>query len=234
MQVLLNDIFIGVPKTIGNNEAEDKMDQKWTSSIFKQSVSQPIWLGKTNLVGDQQADLVHHGGPEKAIFAYPVEHYSYWRKTISNITIYPGGMGENFSLTNQLETDVAIGDTYEIGEAVIQVSQPRQPCWKPARRFKQQEFALQIQRTGRTGWYFRVLQEGIVEKNQLLNLIDRPFPEWTIAKCNEVMHDSKNLKDSEELSACPSLAINWQRTLKNRVQKGIEPNLIKRIYGPNI
>lgn len=234
MGVLLESVFVGQSKTIGEKDATLPMDREWKSAIFKELVDGPIWLGKTNLAGDGQADLKHHGGPEKAVFAYPSEHYAFWKKELPDTEISPGGMGENFSLGNQLEEAAAIGDIYEIGEAVIQVSQPRQPCWKPARRFKVKNLALLLQNSGRTGWYYRVLKEGDVEAGQTLTLVERPYPEWTIEKCNTIMHLEKdNLEEARKLSQCDLLSTNWKDTLTKRVEKGENPDLRKRVIGPN-
>lgn len=234
MDVLLKKIFTGRPKTVGEKGAANPMDREWRSGIFKEPVSGPIWLGKTNLAGDGQADLKHHGGPEKAVFAYPSEHYSHWKKVLPEADVFPGGMGENFSLKNQLEESISIGDTFEVGEAVIQVSQPRQPCWKPARRFRIKNLALLLQNSGRTGWYYRVLKEGFVEAGQILKLVERPYPYWTIKKCNTIMHmDKDNLEEAKKLSECDSLSSNWKATLRKRVEKGEDPDLRKRVIGPN-
>ncbi|MFS0647408.1 MOSC domain-containing protein [Siminovitchia sp. 179-K 8D1 HS] len=234
MDAILKTVFVGQPKTIGEKDAENPMDREWRSGIFKEPVSGPVWLGKTNLQGDGQADLKHHGGPEKAAFAYPLEHYGYWKIELSDAGLLPGGMGENFSLRHQTEEDVAIGDIYEIGDAVIQVSQPRQPCWKPARRFKIKNLALLLQNTGRTGWYYRVLKEGYVEAGQSFALMERPYPYWTIEKCNTIMHTDKgNVEEAMELSQCKALSANWQTTLKKRALRKEIPDIRKRVYGPN-
>src|SRR5690606_3030507 len=127
-----------------------------------------------------------------------------------------------------------IGDTFQVGEAIVQVSQPRQPCWKPARRFKIKELALLIQNSGKTGWYFRVLQEGYVQAGDTSQLLERPCPEWTIAGCNEIMHvDKKNIEAAQKLASCKWLAPNWQATLMKRVEKNEESDLRKRVIGPN-
>ncbi|MFO1445606.1 MOSC domain-containing protein [Bacillus sp. Bva_UNVM-123] len=234
MDALLKKIFVGVPKTVGSKEAKDPMDREWRSGIFKEPIQGNIWVGKTNVAGDGQADLKHHGGPEKAVFSYPNEHYAYWQNELNHPHITAGGMGENFLMENMTEEMISIGDTFQIGEAIIQVSQPRQPCWKPARRFKMKELALLLQNTGRTGWYFRVLQEGFVEEGQKFTLLERPFSKWTIEKCNQIMHMEKdNLEEARELANCELLAINWKTTLHNRVEKGEISNIRNRIIGPN-
>lgn len=210
------------------------MDREWTSAIFKDPVTGPVWVGDTGLAGDGQADLENHGGPEKAIFAYALEHYAFWKKEHGIENISAGGMGENFSLGNVNEGLISIGDSFQIGEAIVQVSQPRQPCWKPARRFKIKTLALLIQNTGRTGWYFRVLKEGFVEAGQTFTLLDRPYPQWTIQKCNDILHSkAPNYDDMEKLAQCGQLAPKMRNTLAERLAKRELPDIRKRVYGPN-
>lgn len=225
-------ILTGKVKTLGNPEAKNPMDREWTTGIFKQPTEEQIWLSKTGLEGDEQGDKKNHGGPEKALFAYPIKHYKSWQEEL-DIDIDIGGMGENLAVLEMDEYSVCIGDTYKLGDAIIQVSQPRQPCWRPARRHRIKDLALRIQNTGRTGWYFRVLQEGHIISRIDFELIERPYPQWTIAAANEVMHVYKdNLKLTEELASVDLLSPNWKRTLNNRLQ-GRERDIRRRVYGPN-
>ena len=116
----------------------------------------------------------------------------------------------------------------------MQVSQPRQPCWKLSRRWRIKNLALQVQKTGKTGWYFRVLKEGYVQPDSLLVLRDRAFPQWTIARANEIMHHQRNDREAAaELAACPLLAPNWRETLSKRATKGINPDSRPRLFGAN-
>lgn len=226
-------MFAGKVKQMGIPNAVDPMDRQWESGMFKKEVEGSIWLGQIGLRGDEVADTKNHGGLEKALFTYPVTHYDDWRKELKLESIGIGSMGENLAVINIDEDSVCIGDTYQFGDGVIQVSQPRQPCWKPARRFRMIDFALRIQDSGRTGWYFRVLKEGFVHDKVELVLLERPYPEWTISKCNEVMHVKKDkLKLAEELASCELLAENWKKTLNKRLD-GEVSSIDKRIYGPN-
>ncbi|MGG3468729.1 MOSC domain-containing protein [Neobacillus pocheonensis] len=234
MDILLKSIFVGLPKTVGNKEAADLMDREWTSAIFKEPVQGPIFVGKTKINGDCQGDLEHHGGPEKAVLGYSLDNYTYWQGELGYTQIIPGGMGENFSMANIDEESIAIGDTFQIGETVVQVSQPRQPCWKPARRFKIKNLALLMQNTGKTGWYFRVLQEGVVEEGQTFTLVDRLYPQWTISKCNQILHGKEqNFAEMRELAHCELLAPGMRDTLEKRVEKGEAPDIRSRVFGPN-
>jgi MOSC domain-containing protein YiiM len=234
MDVLLKAVFAGLPQTLGEKEASHPMDREWTSAIFKEPVQGPIWVGKTGLTGDGQWDLKHHGGPEKAIFAYSLEHYTYWQKEQGFSELSTGGMGENLVVEHISEDGISIGDTFEIGGAVVQVSQPRQPCWKPARRFKIKNLALLLQNTGRTGWYFRVLKEGFIEKEQTFTLVDRPYPQWTIQKCNQIIHAREPVFEQlEELAQCELLAPGLRATIEKRIEKRETPDIRKRVFGPN-
>src|SRR5699024_3080903 len=148
--------------------------------------------------------------------------------------IGPGGNGENLAVMHMDEDSVCIGDIYELGEAVIQVSQPRRPCWKPARRHRDLELAKKIEQTGRTGWYFRVLQEVKVRANDEFVLVKRPSPEKTIGHMNEVNYHQKNnivlLENLRDSIFTPS---SWVETI-NRLLKGEKIDDKKRHYGPNI
>jgi MOSC domain-containing protein YiiM len=174
-------IQVGKPRAI---EAENP----WTTGFVKTATTGPLWLATTNLDGDGQADLVHHGGPHKAVCVYPAAHYPWWRQTLGKPDLIYGDFGENFTIDGLTESDICIGDVWTIGEATVQVSQPRQPCWKLARRWDIKTLALQVQHTGRTGWYFRVLVEGLVQRGMSIKLIERPNPQWTIAAANQLMH----------------------------------------------
>ena len=225
----VHKIFIGKVKQMGDPHAKDLMDRQWESSMFKDETDDQIWLGKTGLTGDE----MEHGEPEKAIFAYPIKHYTYWKDDLNTDSIDMGVMGENFAVLEMDEFTVCIGDTYKLGDAIIQVSQPKQPNWKHARRVKVIDFALQMQNSGRTGWYFRVLKEGKVLSRIDLELIDRPYPQWTIAACNEIMHVYKDdLRLADDLASCELLSENWRHILHRRL-RGQESSTEKRLFGPN-
>jgi len=229
----VHKIFTGKAKKLGDPNASDPMDKPWETGIFKTETTRQLWLGKTGLSNDEVGDKKRHGGPEKALFAYPIKHYTFWREDLALASIDIGGMGENLAVLEMDEYTVYIGDTYKFGDAVIQVSQPRQPCWRPARRYRKKDFALDIQKTGKTGWYYRVLQEGYVQPELDLELIERPYPQWSIAAANEVMHVyKKDLRLADELASCELLAENWKKTLWKRL-RGQESSVRRRVYGPN-
>jgi MOSC domain-containing protein YiiM len=193
----------------------------WTTGIFKEPAVGSVCLRFTQLDGDGQADLVNHGGRDKAVNVYPVEHYPYWRRQLGIQTLTHGAFGENFTTEGFLETEICIGDTFELGQAVVQVSQPRQPCWKLALKWQIKDLALQVEQTGKTGWYFRVLKEGLVSGSDEFKQIDHPFPQWTIEAANQIMHHRQDdFAAAIKLAACPLLSESWKRSLSHRAAVG--------------
>lgn len=220
-EATLVSIQVGQARQLGDNTAADYFDQEWRSAIFKEPVSGPIWVGATNVTGDQQANRQVHGGPDKAINVYPTEHLAHWR-TALQFEMQPGAFGENFATAGLTETDVCIGDVYRIGgsfgEVVVQVTQPRQPCAKLARRWRRKEFATDVIEAGKTGWYLRVIQEGTVEAGMPIELVERQHSEWTIAAANEVIYRGRrNAAAMQALAACPALSAAWRDDLQKRL-----------------
>ena len=214
----LLSVQVGLPAQRGIVGASDPMESAWSSAIFKEPVDGPIRLRLTNLAGDGQADLTVHGGPEKAVLAYSGDHYPAWRADLGVDEMGPGAFGENFTVTGLAEGDVCIGDTFAIGGARVQVSQPRAPCWKLARKWRLPDLPKRVAQTGRTGWYFRVLREGLVESSQLLELVERPHPRFTIARVNAAAYGSSEEDGSlaPELAACPLLSLGWRRSFAEK------------------
>ena len=176
-----------------------------------------LWLGETGLEGDGQADLENHGGPEKAVCVYPLEHYPYWQERLER-PLEPGAFGENFSTEGLLESDVCIGDVYRVGGALVQVSQPRQPCYKMAARHGVKELALWVLETGFTGFYFRCLEPGEVRAGEGISLVRRARTPVSLAEANRVMHhDKRDVESIELLLAVPELAASWRRTFEKRL-----------------
>jgi len=188
----LVSLQIGKPKQIASTSSSEWWDKDWETGFYKKPLNDEVWLGYEGLKGDGQSDLKNHGGVDKAVCVYPVEHYSHWRDQFNEINISEGAFGENFSTSGLLESDVCIGDIYSIGAAIVQVSQPRQPCYKLARRWKIKELANLVQTSGKTGFYFRVIQHGMVQAQQEFKLLERRYESFTISYCNEIMHKDKN------------------------------------------
>lgn len=213
--VSLASIQVGRPQSLGSADAAPgSFDAQWTSGIFKRSVDGPVTVSVDGLSGDGQADLVNHGGRDKAICAYAADHYDYWRARLDFDSFPHGAFGENLTLEGITEAGACIGDVWEIGAVLIQVSQPRQPCWKLARKWRIKTFADDVIKSGRTGWYFRVLRGGDVEAGMACTLIQRTNPEWTITAANAAMYTRpRDTPARAVLSAIPELSAAWQRSL---------------------
>ena len=177
----LISIQVAQPKTIGDGE------EGWTTSFFKQPVDAPVVLGRTSLVGDRQADTKHHGGLDKAVLAYSTDHTEFWQQELSP-DIPPGGFGENLSISGITETSTCIGDHWRIGEAELEVSQPRQPCWKLGRRWNRNDLPKLVVQNGRSGWYLRVIRTGIIAAGDDIVLVSRPHPDWAVARVSNVYY----------------------------------------------
>ncbi len=214
---ILCSIQVGTPKNYGVEGAADAHDMPWTTGFFKLPVDGPVFAATTNLAGDGQADLINHGGIDKAVLAYSAGHYPKWREELRKPDLPYGAFGENLTLAGWSEASVCIGDILRIGKAVFEVSQPRQPCWKLARRWRMHELTAMVVRNGRSGWYLRVLEQGIIAAHMQAVLIDRPNPEWTIARANEILHHRRtDLSLTLELAAVPRLANSWVEELRER------------------
>lgn len=214
---VVQSLQVGMPRTYGIPGVSAPEDRPWTSGIVKEPVDGPLWLSTTQLEGDGQADLVHHGGPDMALLAYGAEHYPLWRAELGLPDLPSGAFGENLTVSGLAEATVCIGDLYRLGEALLQVSQPRSPCWKLARRWRMPDLAARVQKTGRTGWYLRVLQEGHVAPRQELVLLERPYPLWTIERVSRAAFGGTPDPLAAELAACPALSETWRERIARTI-----------------
>ncbi len=218
MDAHILSLQVGLPQT-RLSEMDDGQAREWTSSIGKEAVPGRLALGLTHLAGDGQADLKHHGGADKAVCCYPAAHYPAWRALLGrDHQAFPhGAFGENFTLEGQTEDDICIGDIYTVGGARVQVSQPRMPCWKMARRWNRAALPHEMVARGQTGWYLRVLDEGEVGAGDVLTLRERPLPQWTVSRINQAMYvDKADAALAYELGRLPLLAEAWRSPFRRR------------------
>ncbi|MFB4392125.1 MULTISPECIES: MOSC domain-containing protein [unclassified Pseudomonas] len=191
------------------------------SAIHKQPRQGPRKVTTLGIEGDEQGDLRVHGGIEKAIHHYPREHYAAWAEELGEhpLLAQPGAFGENFSSTGWHEADVCLGDRIRVGSALLEVSQGRLPCWKLNDRFAVAQMSLRVQHSGRTGWYYRVLEEGLVQAGERLELVERPFGEWSVARLSAVLFDKR--LEPELLRECLALPLvpSWRKTLQRRLDQ---------------
>lgn len=160
--------------------------QRISTGIFKQPVEGPVMLRRLNLDGDRQADLSVHGGASKAVYAYPSEHFPSWRAQLPEMEITYGTFGENFTTEGLSEETTNIGDRFQIGGAVVMVTQPRVPCFKLAAKFGRDDILKRFLQSGRSGFYFAVVEEGMVEAGEAIERIHRDQNKVTVADINRL------------------------------------------------
>lgn len=230
---IIKEIFTGKVTTYGDNREENKLDQEWETAAFKTPITESIFLDTLGLKGDEQADKKHHGGVDKALFVYARKHYEDWSVELGK-EVKPGANGENISVVGMDESLVCIGDVYMLGKAQIEITQPRRPCWKPARRLRDVEFAKKVEATGRTGWYFKVLVPGEIKPGDTFILLERKYPNWTIEKINDVLYKyTDNIGLMERLCDVEILPTSFRELFTKRL-KGEQVDDTRRHYGPNI
>lgn len=218
-QAVLESVQIGAVRNYGRPDAVDTHDLPWTTGFYKTPVSGAVTVSGSKIQGDGQADLINHGGVDKAALAYSADHYPKWREEVRIPDMPFGAFGENLTIAGLNEDSVCIGDIFQIGGVKFEVSQPRQPCWKLARRWRMHELTGMVIRNGRSGWYLRVLEEGHIEARMAVLLIERPNPEWSIARANRILHHQRtDLAATAELAAVPKLADSWVEELRERAQ----------------
>lgn len=192
------------------------------SAIAKTPVAGKVHIDTLGLAGDEQGDRVAHGGVEKAVHHYAFDHYAAWRSELGSpraVLERPGAFGENFSTLGMTEADVCIGDIYEVGSALLQVSQARQPCWKLDVRFDERGMARKVQRSSRTGWYYRVLRAGEVTAGDAMQLLERPHADWSLERLLHIFYaDMLNYEALKEIAAIEVLAPNWRKLAARRIE----------------
>ncbi|MNI20852.1 6-N-hydroxylaminopurine resistance protein [compost metagenome] len=174
-------------------------------------------MTKTNLDGDGQADLRFHGGEDKALCVYCEEHYAYWAKILGKELEF-GAFGENLTVRGLLESDVCIGDIFKLGEVIVQVTQPRQPCYKLAKKHENSEMVERVQDTGYTGYYLRVLQEGFVPAKPLIERLEKHPAAVTVAYANQIKyHDKEQVDAIERILSVQELSEAWRASFQKRL-----------------
>lgn len=179
------------------------------SAIGKEARQGPVAVGPLGFEGDEQADLVHHGGADKAVHHYPAEHYYDW---IAELGAHPlleamGAFGENISTEGLAESEVCIGDRFRLGTALVEVSQGRQPCWKISHRFGVAWLTARVVETRRSGWYYRVIEPGVVAAGDTIALEHRPLPQWSVERTFGLLIAGDGKNDPAALRALAGLDV---------------------------
>lgn len=192
------------------------------TAIFKKPVAGTLAIRQLNLAGDQQADLTVHGGPDKAVYAYPVEHYEYWRKQLPDVSFSWGVFGENLTTEGLSEDTLCIGDLVRAGSAILQVTQPRMPCYKLELRFNRDDMIKRFLVSGRSGFYFSVIEPGDVGVGSQVEVLDRDTNNVTISDILRLyLGQTPDPELLRRMTNVTSLPENWKTQLQLRAQKWI-------------
>ena len=210
MRVL--SVNVGLPREI------EWQGEVVRTSIFKEPVAGPVRLGPTNLDGDRQSDLSVHGGPDKAVYVYPSEHYPFWRERLPEMQLPWGMFGENLTTEGLVETSVRIGDRLRIGTAELAVTQPRMPCFKLGLRFGRPDMVKRFLESGRSGFYVTVLREGTITAGDAVEVI--PQEEHCVTVADVVALYTAKTPDRDQLmlaSELPGLSRGWRAHFRKRL-----------------
>ena len=190
------------------------------TGIFKQPVSGPVPLRTLNLDGDRQADLSVHGGPYKAVYAYPSEHYHFWRQELPGVELPWGMFGENFTTLGLAEEHLHVGDRLQIGSAIVMVRQPRNPCYKLAVKFQREDILERFLLSGHSGFYFSVEQVGSVAVDDDFQLFSRNEDGITISEMNRLFVREKYNQDLlRKAIRTPALPEDWREYFSERINR---------------
>ncbi|WP_417544974.1 MOSC domain-containing protein [Marinobacter sp.] len=204
------------------------------TGIYKREIDS-AYLGVNGLNDDQHGDKRHHGGPEKALHHFASDHYARLRREFPEPAsghCQPGAFGENLVTEGFTETDVCAGDTFKLGEAILQVSQPRQPCWRLNLRFGIPDMSRRMQNSLGTGWYYRVLQPGMVSKEDKLMLKERPHEDWPLSRVLSVLYENTlNLNALASMADINELSPNLKELVKRRLETQQVEDWERRLVG---
>lgn len=189
------------------------------TAIFKEPVDGPVAINKLNLAGDQQSDITVHGGPDKAVYAYPAEHYEYWRRELPEVSFSWGKFDENLTTEGVGEDTLCIGDRLRVGSAILMVTQPRLPCYKLALRFHLDDLIKRFLTSRRSGFYFSVVEEGEVRLGSDVEVLSRDPHRVTVADIGRLYlgqaRDPDLLQRAMNVRALP---VNWKTELELRAR----------------
>ncbi len=210
----LISVNVGLPRTVMSN------GDPVSTGIFKEPVAGRVMLRTLNLDGDRQADLSVHGGPSKAVYAYPSEHYDYWTHEFPEMKLPWGMFGENFTTAGLLETELNVGDKFRVGSAIVMATEPRMPCYKLGIRFGRSDIIKRFLASERTGIYFAVLQEGEVGAGDPMELIEKSQDSVRLSDITALYTREKHnvglLRRAIEVATLPE---SWKDYFRQRLAK---------------
>jgi MOSC domain-containing protein YiiM len=206
-------VNVGLPRLVSRN------GEPVSTAIFKEPVAGRVMVRTLNLDGDRQADLSVHGGPEKAVYAYPSEHYDFWKRELPEMEFPWGTFGENFTTTGLFETEINVGDKFRVGVAELMVVQPRMPCYKLAIRFGRTDIIKRFLASERSGFYFSVLQEGEVGAGDPFELITKNASGVRVVDVTRLYSsDKENVELLRRAIATEALPNNWKAYFRKRIE----------------
>lgn len=214
----LKSVNVSQPKEVNHN------GKILTTSIFKEPVAGRVQLRRLHLEGDGQADLKAHGGVNRAVYVYTLENYDFWKKKLKRDDFSFGQFGENFTVEGMLEDQIHVGDTFRVGYVLVQVTQPRAPCFKLAIRMNMDKFPKLFLASNRVGFYLRVLEEGEVGAGDDIDLVRTDPNRMTVSEINKLLYfDGNNLIDARRALAIEALSPGWRESFEERLTKaGVE------------
>src|SRR6185503_4475190 len=208
-------INVGRPRLVMRN------DEPVSTGIFKDPIAGRVMLRTLNLDGDRQADLTVRGGPEKAVYLYPSEHYTFWKRELPEMDLTWGMFGENFTSEGLFETQINIGDKFRIGSAEVMVTQPRMPCYKLGIRFGRTDIIKRFLASERTGFYFSVQKEGEVGVGDEFELLHKNASGVTVVDVTRLFSsDKQNVDLLRRAIATEALPDNWRDYFRKRIEAG--------------
>ncbi|MFZ1757339.1 MAG: MOSC domain-containing protein [Caldilineaceae bacterium] len=213
MTIAIHSIFVGQPQTINDDSGT------WHSSIFREMVEGPVRLTEQGLAGDRVADTDNHGlAGYQQVCCHPLAHYAYWNKRL-DMRLRPGNVGENWTLEGADEAAICLEDIYRVGSATVQVSIPRVPCSKQAKRVGRSDWTRLTIEALRTGFYLRVLEEGEVQAGDEWVLLERSQPWATVYALNELGYRGGDQQLAEQFLTIPNFHPGWVVRLKRLIQE---------------
>lgn len=205
-------VNLGLPRTIEINGVSV------TTGIFKEAVNEPVMLRRFNFDGDKQADLKNHGGVYKAVYGYAHEHYPTWQKELGRDDFSYGQFGENITSEGLLETEIFVGNVYRFGEALLQITQPRVPCFKLAIRMNDPQMTKRFMQAQRTGYYMRVLEEGMVGAGDKITLEREDPQRMTVRDINNLLYFEPDADLAAKAIQIESLSTGWKKSFKEMIE----------------
>ncbi len=211
--ITIHTIFVGQPQTINDETGT------WHSSIFREMVEGPVELTEQGLAGDRVTDTDNHGrAGYQQVCCHPQAHYTYWNERLG-LRLRPGNVGENWTLDNADEAAICLDDIYRVGTATVQVSIPRTPCSKQAKRVGRKDWSKLTIDELRTGFYLRVLEPGVVQAGDEWELVDRPCPWASVRALNQLVYRGGDPALAQQFMAIPRFHPDWMVKLKRMIQE---------------